>query len=143
MIYYWSIIIKYHSWSLFKNLKKFSCTLRFIMKLYGYVWYTDQYQSFHIKCFCPLSSMGAMSRKKQQNVLHYKSKSPTKENKLCILFHLLRQLELYQSNLIHIINYKAFIKHLKEALFTLHPRITKPSVYRLLRFFIIIMFKLD
>jgi hypothetical protein len=70
---------------------------------------------FNIKRFRPLSSIEAMSRKKQQNVLHYKSKTPTKENKVRILFHLLRQLELYQSNLIHIINYKAFIEHLKEA----------------------------
>lgn len=105
------------------------------MKLCGYVWYTDQYQLFHIKCFRPLSSIGAMSRKKQQNVLHYKSKTPTKENKLCVLFHLLRQLELYQSNLILIINYKAFIKHLKETLFTFRPHVIKSSVYRLLRFF--------
>lgn len=60
-----------------------------------------------------------MSRKKEQNVLHCKSKTPTKENKLCVLFHLLRQLELYQSNLIHnITNYKAFMKHLRRGLYS-------------------------
>lgn len=58
-----------------------------------------------------------MSRKKEQNVLHCKSKTPTKENKLFVLFHLLRQLELYQSNLIRITNYKAFMKHLRRGLF--------------------------
>lgn len=110
------------------------------MKLCGYDWYTDQYQLFHIKCFRPLSSIGAMSRKKQQNVLHYKSKTLTKENKLCILFHLLRQLELYQSNLIYMINYKAFIKHLKEALFMLRSHVIKSVITP---FFIIIMLKLD